>query len=421
MTHRRLVLFVAYHFPPLGGVASLRALRFARLLPEFGWQPVVLTPRRGDYTRDASLTFPEAHVRRTGNLELSRAARQALSLPAGGGARLARRSPLALVRALARRWLYRPDAQIGWYPFALAAARRVLRDVRVDAILTSAFPITAHLVGRRLRRDTGLPWVADFRDLWSDWAFEPGLRLRLDQALERSLLAEASAVTSTSDTYADVLRARGARRSITLTNAFDEPGEPATVHPRNLGRLHVAHLGSFYPEYQTLDAALLALGALCAGRDVRLTFVGARPAGLEPALERAGLTRHVEVTGFVAHAESLARAASADVLLVAGPAHAETAAMRGLVPAKVFEYLGLRRPILMLGAPGADVARWLAALPWARVVAPDDVAGARQAFVDLAALQPRDVGRLADCERFGARAVTRTLARLLDECLEPNQ
>ncbi len=417
MSQSRSVLLVAYHFPPLGGIASLRALRFARLLPEFGWQPIVLTARRGDYTHDPSLTFPEAQVHRTGNLELSRAGREVLGLPAGAGARLTRRSPLAWLRRFARRWLYRPDAQIGWYPFALAAARRVLRDQPIEAVFTTAFPITAHLVGRRLRRDTGLPWVADFRDLWSDWAFEPGLRLRLDQALEHDLLAEASAVASTSDTYADVLRNRGARRSLTLTNAFDECVTPRTMRPRRVGPLHVAHLGSFYPEYQTLDAALLALGALQSTHQVTLTFVGALPAALAPVLARAGLEPHVEATGFVAHAKSLERAAQADVLLVAGPAHAETPAMRGLVPAKVFEYLGLRRPILMLGAPQADVARWLTNLPWARVVAPDDVAGARQALLELASLEPRATPLPAEYERFSARAVTRTLATLLDACV----
>jgi hypothetical protein len=92
--------------------------------------------------------------------------------------------------------------------------------------------------------------------------------------------------------------------------------------------------------------------------------------------------------------------------------------MRGLVPAKVFEYAGLRRPILMVGAAQTDVARWLEALPWARLVAPEDVAGARQALSDLATQEPGDAPLPAAWERFSARAVTRDLAALLDACVE---
>ncbi len=190
----RRVLMVNYYFPPLGGIGSLRALKFATYLPEFGWEPTVLAPRDGAYYRDPSLAFPEERVVRTRSLELSRLGKRALA--AGGtDTEPALVGPfLGRAREMVRRWIYRPDAQVGWYPFAVFAGRRTLRARRFDAIVSSSFPITAHLVARRLHRSAGLPWVAEFRDPWTDLLDTRDPRRRRDKPLERALVAEADVV-----------------------------------------------------------------------------------------------------------------------------------------------------------------------------------------------------------------------------------
>lgn len=411
---RRRALLIAYHFPPLGGVASLRLLRFARLLPEHGWDTCVLTASRGDFVRDPSLDFPEQRVRRAFNFELSRTARGALRLDPGAAEKLPARSPLARARDLARRWLYRPDAQVGWYPFALSAARALLRDTRCDAIISTAYPMTAHLVARRLQRETGLPWVADFRDLWSDWSTDRGLRLRLDQALERDVLARASAVTTVSPTYAEVLRGRGARRALVLTNAFDEElfdgpapaPEPATC----------AYLGTYYPGYQDhLDTALRGLGRLRASGRVpglRLRFIGAEPRGLDPLLRELGLDACAESTGFLPHRAAASELRRASVAFFAGPEAAEPPALRGNVAGKVFEYLAARRPILLVGHPESDVARLLRPFERARCVPVGDVQAAADAFEELTAWRGDEERSMLDA--FRSRTLARRLADLLD-------
>ena len=134
---------ISYYFPPLGGIGSVRALKFAQYLPEFGWDPVVITPRKGAYHADPNLAFDETKVVRTGSLEISRAAKRMIGR-GGDDTRAAEVGPaLGRLRSFARRWIYRPDAQVGWYPFALGAARRILRERRCDVILSSSFPITA--------------------------------------------------------------------------------------------------------------------------------------------------------------------------------------------------------------------------------------------------------------------------------------
>src|SRR3954470_3068339 len=160
-------LIVAYYFPPLGGAGSLRISALATHLPEYGWEATVLAPRNGAYYRDLEISFPERLVIRTPSIELSRTGKRLLRtggsdvVPAKpGGTRVAARSA-------ARSALYFPDAQVGWYAPALFTARRALRERHFDAIFSSSFPITAHLIARRLHRWMDVPWIAEFRDPWS--------------------------------------------------------------------------------------------------------------------------------------------------------------------------------------------------------------------------------------------------------------
>ncbi len=411
---RRTLLLIAYHFPPLGGMASLRAWRFARLLPEFGWDAFVLTAERGDFVRDVSLSFPAERTLRAYNLELSRAARGALGLAPGAAQNFARRSPWGRLRDFARRYVYRPDAQVGFYPFALGAARRLLRDRRVDALVSTAYPMTAHLIARRLAAESRLPWVADFRDLWSDWSTERGLRLRLDQRLERDVLARASAVTTVSPTYAQVLAERGARRVEVLTNAFDEETFAPPAPPVESGTF--AYLGTYYPGHQDhLDTALRALGRLLrAGRvpDLRVRFIGAPPVGLDDLLRDVGLLGRCQATGFLPHAAAARELRRAQVVFFAGPEAAQPPALRGNVAGKVFEYLASGRPIVMIGHPDSDVAHLLRPFERARGVDVGDVDQAAEAFVQLAAWRgTEDSSRL---EPYTSRAQARRLAALVD-------
>jgi glycosyltransferase involved in cell wall biosynthesis len=396
-----------YFFPPLGGIASLRAQRFARYLPSFGWEPTVLTAHHGDYYFDESLSYPERQVVRTFSVELSRAARPVVRrVEAVSG--VTRRT--ALLRWAVRRWIYKPDPQIGWYPFALAAGRRLLRAGRWDALFSSSFPVTGHLVARQLRRESGLPWVADFRDLWSDWAVFGEGRRRWEERVERSLMSEATAVVTVSPTYAEVLAARGARRTVVVTNGFD----PDAFPPPGPTQSTITYLGSHYPGRQDLETAVCALGKVVASGqfpEVRLRFVGEFPVSLRSTIEDASLKSRTDWTGFIPQREALSELTRAAVLLLGGPVSCTTPALRGNVAAKTFEYLGARRPLMMVGHPDSDVATMLRALPHVRIVRPGDIEAAETAFVSL--LKMETVPHLHNLTRFTSRALAESLAEIL--------
>lgn len=366
----RTLLMVAYYFPPLGGIASLRALGFAEHLPEFGWEPVVLAPSNGAYLRDPSLAYRRDRVVRAWSPELSRAGKRIL-YTGGDDVRPATVGAVrALARGLARRWLYFPDAHIGWYPAAVVRGSRMAARRSFHAIFSSSFPITAHVVARTLHRRTGIPWVAEFRDPWSD-------RRRNAGRLERALADEASALVMPSPSWSVAHAERWGRTVLTIPNGCEPT--PLAAPPR--GELIACYLGSYYPGRQDLSAAWAALARMAASGTVsrvRLRIVGEMTGVMRAELHRHGLEPLLETTGFLPHREALRQIAGASVLLAAGGE--ADAAGAGWIPAKLFDYLQSGVPIVWVGKPSDDAAALLALHEGCHIVGRGDVDGVVSAF-----------------------------------------
>lgn len=396
---------MAYYFPPLGGIGSGRTAAFARYLPRYGWEPTVLAPLDGAYFRDPELTFPEDKVVRSRSVEISRAGKRLLR--AGGddvrAAQVGRGK--AILRAVARATVYFPDAHVGWYPAAVRDGRRLLERESFDAILSTSVPITSHLIARRLRRVSGLPWVAEFRDPWSENV--PGRVAGARAArLERSIAAEAAALVMTSPTWAEQASQRWGRPVSVITNGHD--GVPAQSVMSSDG-FTVTYLGTYYPATQDLRAAWDALRSLRGSGDGpdRIRFIGELHPQLRAELDAAGLGDLVEVTGFRSHDDALAHLVSSSVLLLAGPRDLASA---GHIPGKVFEYLATDLPVVYVGEPGADLADLVRRFDGCRVCGADDPGA-----VENALRQARGRRRYErDTRMFTRPALAGELARLLD-------
>jgi glycosyltransferase involved in cell wall biosynthesis len=397
------VLIVAYYFPPIGGIGSIRLARFAELLPEFGWEPTVLAPRNTPHARDPHLHFPEDKVIRSRSIELSRAGRVVPGVGSGsGGAR-------ASLRSVAHRFVFYPDPQIGWYPGALRAGLRAARRERFDAVYSSSYPITAHLVARTLSRRAGIPWVAEFRDPWSERLPADHPYKRRAARLAAALADSASRVVVPSPTWADHYRELWGKPVDVVMNGHDvDPaaGEPP-AHPT------VTHVGSYYPGLQDFRALWEAIAGV-ADRP-RMRFVGELPEPVRAELAAYGLEGLAEATGFVPHDEAMKAMQSSSLLIASG--FTDDPMSRGVIPAKLFEYLASGLPILYFGDPADDAARLLDGQPGCYVVEPGDVAGALKALE--AGLAPGRYER--DAERFSRRNGARRLAEVLDDALTSSE
>ena len=375
---------VAYHYPPcFGSSGVLRTLKFSRYLGAAGWQPLILTvhPRAYPETSAAQLREIPADV----TVERAWAVDAARHLAVRG--RYPRR--LAL-----------PDRWASWWLGAVPAGLRLARRYRPQA-LWSTFPIpTAHRIGATLHRLTGLPWVADFRDSMTEEHYprDPALR-RAYLRIERRAVEHADRLVFTADStrsmYLKRYPALRGERCLVIPNGYDEADfaalDPAaTPAPAAAGRpVTLVHAGLVYPEERDPRPFFRALAALQAAGTVgpgRLR-VDLRAPGSEDdyraMLAELGIQEIVRLLPALPYRQALEECARADgLLLMQGPA------CNHQIPAKAYEYLRLRRPILALTSHEGDTAALLRDAGGATIVDLMDQEALRRAVpAFLAALQ----------------------------------
>ncbi len=433
----RRVLFLTYYYPPSGGPGVQRPLKWSRYLPAAGWQPTVVTvePDAAAYPAlDAELLReipPSAHVERTGAWDPYAAYATLVGKPKHEAVGVGFGGAEASWKERVARWMranvFLPDARVGWVPFAVRAARRVLAETPHDALITTGPPHSTHLAGWLLARQTGLPWLADFRDPWTEIDYraelpQTSLAARLDAALERAVLRRADAVTAVSPRLADGLRRRHARDYHVVMNGYD-PADFAGDDVQVDGDVfYLTYVGNINPARNpvVLWRALQRLDAPRAMPRLRVRFVGAIDPIVEREAEAHGVAGIVEVQPYVPHSEAVRlMQESALLLLVVN----RVDGAEGILTGKVFEYLASGRPTLGLGPARGDAADALRDAHGGTLVDWDDAdAVARLLEAHYAAWQagtPADgapVDRLGPYSRVGqAEAV----ARMLDALVAP--
>ncbi|MCB0037797.1 MAG: hypothetical protein KDE51_27380, partial [Anaerolineales bacterium] len=145
----RRVLFIAYNFPPHGGAGVQRSLKFVKYLPDFGWQPLVVsTTADAALIKDPTLLNdlpPNTLVKRIRGFSIARLQTQA------------ERYKLQKAAVLANVLLQIPDTVRFWARQAYTECLQLIQDEKPDLIYTTSGPYSAHLLGRWLRLKTGLP------------------------------------------------------------------------------------------------------------------------------------------------------------------------------------------------------------------------------------------------------------------------
>lgn len=405
----RRVLIVAYYFPPIGGIGSIRLARFASMLPEHGWDVTVLAPRDTPHEHDSLLIFPEEKVVRSHSIEVSRIGRAVTF--AGPSFDQSRPTLRGRARDFAYRHVFFPDPQIGWYPGAVLAGRRTLRSGRFDAIYSSAEPVTAHLVARTLSRRSGLPWVAESRDPLSGRVSPGDPHFRRAQRLEAAIAREATVMVMPTPTWAAHYGTMWGTDVAVLPNGHD--GQLPERRPPAQPTL--AHIGTYHAGRDDLTALWEALAIMRKRQSKpmpRVRLIGHPASELTKEIHRYGLDDLVDNVGFVPHEQAKVEMMSATMLVASGIKGGD-AVSRGWVPAKLFAYLASGVPLLYVSEPDTDAAALMDGQPGCYVVGHDDAEGALRAL-EKGLASP---GFARDTEHLSRTNGTRTLAGILDRAV----
>ncbi len=416
------VLILAYYFPPLGMGGTQRATKFVKYLPEFGWEPVVVTVKDvAYYATDPTLLagMSGRRIHRTGSLDPQRllyllTRRRTGAVSGTGPGRDFVNKLLALLLV--------PDAKILWLPFAIFTAWKISRREKVDCVLTTSPPHSAHLAGLALKYFLGMPWIADFRDGWAGGNFqaEPtAVHSALNRWLQNWIVRKADKVIAVSDGLAGRLqKATGKEcdKFEVLTNGFDADDFRSIGPEANPACFSIIYSGAL-TKMTPLRPFLLALAAWIRempelGTKIRVRLVGHN---LEPDLEtmcrELGLSENVEFTGYLPHARALEIVCGADLLLYPVAPDASD----DFVPGKTFEYLASGRRILAYG-PCVEGVRILQRVGSRTVLAQANIPSIKQALQDIQR-QQEDGGRQPDLTPLAAferKHLTKKLAEILD-------
>jgi len=337
------VLFIEYFFPPL--TPHWRSVTFAKYLPEFGWEPVVLSAAETvSYSKDYHM------------LE---------EIPEGLRVfRVAHREP-------PRWWQYLwhalriatdfPDYYKTWYSPVYKKAASILRSEKFDLIYTASPTFTAALVAERLKRRFGIPWVADFLD---GWAVNDFLDRQLDETLvqpirwlhkrrirraERRILESADKVTvihpHVRERWQQLHRIDGAKIEV-ITDGYDEAVFRG-LRARKLydDRITIAFLGSYYPPFRESIERFCGVVAQTDAK-AEVVFIGR---GAEN-VQRLNLPNSTCIL-HIPRRRAIEFAMGSDFLFLVMPPFAKW------TPSKTYDYLRIGKPILALVPPDGDAAR----------------------------------------------------------------
>lgn len=371
---RLKLLVVSFFYPPFNSIGGYSVSKLTAHLHLQGWHVRVLCARHDDLPSELPVELPADRVIRTFSFDVN--ALPKLILGRGHVARrgfeFSDRGGLLTALGRAYRQLVNfPDGQIGWYPMAVRAGARAIEADRPDVILAVATPWTSHLIAKSLSRRYGIPWVARYHDLWTDargrervWPLS-----RVERWLENRTTPTADAVATMSDTWRDELAARF--RSVpayTVPFGWEPTDYPPSSPPAGLP-LTILYSGRLYPRQDPakfLEGVRLALASGVAPSDIRVRLIGRYLESARRALARSGLPSEVvTIDDPLPHAEAVALQQRASALLLFMGEDDDV----GLLPAKMYGYLGARRPVLVIGGSprheGVELMRRAGVGAWA--------------------------------------------------------
>jgi glycosyltransferase involved in cell wall biosynthesis len=377
------VLLASYHFPPDAAVGGLRAAKFARALPDFGWQPFVLTAR--DDLRDQGLDesrlagLEGVPVVRTGELPriiealvdlaklgLNKRSRAASPLVRGGIG-----VPSESVKAKLTRWivsllLLLPDENKNWALRAAGTAVRLIRRHRMDWVITSGPPFSVHVIGLAAKAFTQARWIADFRDPWIDMLPERFahtrslLSDRMEKWMEAAVVRHADRVLTTTERMRDAMAARypsaPSGHFVCIPNSIDTERIQVPDRLEKYEPLTITYTGVIYldrsPEPMFRALSRLIESGRASSSDVRIKLVGQcrsiEGVDTREIAARYGLEDAVEVIDRVPYSEAVQMMRRSHLLLMLAPE-----CHRLVLPAKIFDYLGSGSTVLAIAEPGA--------------------------------------------------------------------
>lgn len=423
------VLIITYYWPPSGGAGVQRWLKFTKYLREFGWEPVIYTPENPEApANDDTLAkdIPEGvQVVQQPIWEPYQWYKQFIGqkkddkINAGFLSEKEKPGMAEQVSVWIRGNFFIPDARKFWIKPSIKFLKKYLQDNPVDAIVSTGPPHSMHLIAMALHKNLRIPWLADFRDPWTQIDFYHQLKLtalanRKHHRLEKKVLKTATKVVTVGKTCAEGLQELSAREIEIIPNGFDET-DFSEITPTPSEGFEIIHMGAMNRD-RNINALWQAIGELkdadpAFSEKLHIHLIGKVDISVNKSLEKYLLTEKTRFTPYLPHHEAIQACTKASVLLL--PLN-NTPTVKGIVTGKLFEYLAIGKPILCIGVTDGDTAEILRQTKAGETFDFSDKEGIKDFLLRQ---QNTSNTNISDITKYTRQNLTQAISKLLDKML----
>lgn len=420
------LLLICYYWPPSGGGGVQRWLFFIRHLAALGWDCTVYTVNSSEYpTTDSSLEdYVPSGVR---------VIRSEIWEPFDLYRKFTGKSKDFKVQASfannekGNRWLEKlaiwvrsnffiPDARKFWIKPSIKGLNALNKKEAFDVVISSGPPHSAHLIALGLKKQCGLPWLADFRDPWTGIDYFEQLSLtswalKKHQRMEQSVLQKADAVCTVGKTLSQELAAIAKRPVEVITNGYPELLRPSSLKNQVFTLVHIGTMGPAR-NHPIFWQALKSL--VSGGYPFKVQLIGKNDASVLRDIEEYGLQAYVETIDYIGSDEVKSVLSRADALYL--PVN-ESKNAKGILTGKFFEYLAAQKPIIAIGPLDGDVNEILESSGAGKMLDFTDEQGLTEYLADLMEgkvdLKLSAIGIEAYSREAGAKKIHAILEQIL--------
>jgi hypothetical protein len=354
------VLIISFAFLEQEAIGSVRIRGLAKFLPEFSWEPIILT------IKFQGKSDPEFKIIETFYQDKHKKMKKKLgfkaedSLKEQMGLSTYKNKKLLIDYALYiwQEIINYPDSQKSWYKYAVDAGKKLLENERFDAIISTSPPETSHLIAKTLKNKYGIPWIADLRDLWTQnhyYYYSPVRRL-IDRKLEIKTLTMADVLVATTPYSAEILKKLHKKSIYSITNGFDYE-EIDKYTAKLTDKFTITYSGGLYLGKRDPIKLFRAVNELISNgiiksRDIKIRFYGLKESWLEEEIKSFNLEKITKSYGLIDRMVALEKQRESQILLLLLWDHPEE---KNICPGKIFDYFSSKRPILAIGGSNGFV------------------------------------------------------------------
>ncbi|MDO9634664.1 MAG: glycosyltransferase [Paludibacter sp.] len=426
------VLIITYYWIPSGGAGVQRWVKFAKYLRDFGWEPIIYTPENPEYsTLDDSFAedIPtDVQVIKTPiwepyNIYRNLFGKNGQTINPGFISEDKKAGWKEKLSVWIRGNFLIPDPRKFWISPSVKFLKNYLLDHPVDAVITTGPPHSMHLIAYKLKKHfPRIPWIADFRDPWTNIDYYEELNLtkfadKRHQYLEQRIVRSADSVVVVSNGMLQEFSHMNPKALCVIPNGYDD--KDVRIKSVELDKhFTISHIGTLNVA-RNPSVIWEALHNLCevnAGfkADLRIQLIGKIDFTVLEDIKRLGLNKNLIKVDYVTHAKAIVKQQSSQLLLLLIN---RTANAKGILTGKFFEYLASKRPVLGVGPTDGDAAYILQETNAGIMIGFDDLAAAEKSILNYYQLFQKNelILDTLSVERFSRRNLTEELSNLLNQ------